>query len=350
MTLNASHIALLVIGFVMTVGGFCVHFLGMSRDSKNAYKLHVVSWLFIPVFPLLLILLAFPDNSISGTFLNFTIGGAFAAYVLLWAGGIKFTGSAETIDDLRNKNAELEAKCEYVQVVNDIIEGESPKKLHEALTHTYKLTNAPNKTITLRTGDIGSVHGIDIWVNSENTDMQMARFGESTVSSIIRYLGAAKDDTHGHVTEDTIADSLRETLGKATQVAPAAVVVTGPGALHNSNSVQKIFHVASVHGLPASGYRPIKRLGDCVTNCLREADKPENAGLRSIIFPLMGTGTGGGELEAVVEELVKSAINYLENKPGGAIEEVAFLTYTNQDLAICQMVLMDSDRIEKPTA
>ena len=54
------------------------------------------------------------------------------------------------------------------------------------------------KLICLTTGDIQNVKGVDIWVNSENTNMQMARFYDWAVSSVIRYLGARRDIT-GHV-------------------------------------------------------------------------------------------------------------------------------------------------------
>jgi len=38
------------------------------------------------------------------------------------------------------------------------------------------------------TGDIQNIKEIDVWVNSENTNMQMARHFERSISAIIRYL------------------------------------------------------------------------------------------------------------------------------------------------------------------
>ena len=53
-------------------------------------------------------------------------------------------------------------------------------------------------------GSINHVRIADTWVNSENTDMEMSRFNEFTISGIVRYLGARRDAT-GAVTEDVIA-------------------------------------------------------------------------------------------------------------------------------------------------
>ena len=62
--------------------------------------------------------------------------------------------------------------------------------------------------------------------------MQMDRLYGASTSATIRYLGAAKD-LAGNVTEDTIADELRARMvaAGAVEVAPAAVISAGPGAL-----------------------------------------------------------------------------------------------------------------------
>jgi len=52
------------------------------------------------------------------------------------------------------------------------------KRLPDGSTFNYKVPGAPNVTITLMSGDLRRIKGIDVWVNSENTNMQMARFYE----------------------------------------------------------------------------------------------------------------------------------------------------------------------------
>jgi len=66
----------------------------------------------------------------------------------------------------------------------------------------YELQDAKGKLVCIISGDIRNVTGIDVWVNSENTEMQMARFFDRSVSSVIRYLGAVRDEA-GHVLKDS---------------------------------------------------------------------------------------------------------------------------------------------------
>ncbi len=350
MKLDTPSITLLVVGLLVTALGIGFYLYGVSRASKHAFTMNVVAWLFIPLFPLVFVLWAFPESTAEGKFFEIKVGGALAAYLAMWVAGIHFTRKGVTIDDLRSDIVDLEKKCEYVEVLNDVRSGAKPKALHGAHVYVYELADVAGKTIALRTGDVSSIHGVDIWVNSENTDMQMARFGERTISSIIRYAGAEKHSESGLVIRDTIAIELKDSLGGSNLVAPAMVVVTGAGELEATNGVKKIFHVASVHGLPASAYKPIERIGDCITNCLRKSEEFRGEGLHSILFSLMGTGTAGGDLQEAVEKLINFTINYLEHKPDSTIKEVSFLTYTDIDLASCRKVLLENERIGRPSA
>lgn len=53
----------------------------------------------------------------------------------------------------------------------------------------YRLQNAPTQRIAIITGDLRNVRGMDVWVNAENTNMQMARFYDRSMSGIVRYYG-----------------------------------------------------------------------------------------------------------------------------------------------------------------
>jgi O-acetyl-ADP-ribose deacetylase (regulator of RNase III) len=208
---------------------------------------------------------------------------------------------------------------------------------------TYRLRDAPGKQIGLVTGDLRNVKGIDIWVNSENTNMQMARFFDQSISSVIRYYGAKREK--GHVVEDTIADALHA-------VAPAGldageVVGTEAGALTQKNGVKYIFHAAAVSGQVGKGYSPIQRVSDCVRNALELADDPrfEEGNPTSILFPLLGTGTGRGELEKKAAELIRAAIDHLEAEPPCRITHVYFLVLTERQLAVCQGILQKAEDV-----
>lgn len=208
---------------------------------------------------------------------------------------------------------------------------------------TYRLSDAPGKQIGLVTGDLKYVKGIDIWVNSENTNMQMARFFDQSISSVIRYYGAKQEN--GRVVEDTIAEALQE---KAPAGVDAGQVVWTPaGALTKRNGVKYIFHAATVVGQVGKGYQPIQNVAECVRNALELADDAQfdEENPTSILFPILGTGTGRGELEKKAAELIRAAIDHLEREPPCRITEVYFLVLTERQLAICQSILQKADDV-----
>lgn len=206
------------------------------------------------------------------------------------------------------------------------------------------LSGPVRRYIAIVTGDIRRVRCADIWVNSENTEMQMARFNEFSVSSIIRYEGAIRDDLR-RVVDDRIADELTRKVAGRWPVPPAAAVVTGSGELWRCG-VSHVVHVAAVQGEPGSGFRQIQEVGRCVTNVMAEVDKidtePEP---RTILFPLLGAGQGGGELEATVSALVGAAVDYFSSVRPTRITTVYFLAYTDAELAACEKLFNGSSRL-----
>jgi O-acetyl-ADP-ribose deacetylase (regulator of RNase III) len=203
----------------------------------------------------------------------------------------------------------------------------------------YDVIKSKGRRIGMVTGDIGRIDGIDIWVNSENTNMQMARFFDRSVCSVIRYLGARRDDA-GLVVEDLIADQLNAVVKQKT-VPPGTVICTGPGELGQTHGVAAIMHVAAVAGQLGSGYRPVPDLGACVHNVLRKVDQMESLrnAPRSILFPLLGTGTAHGNPSELVPLQIEAAVAYLEERASTAVETVWFLVYTTNHLEICTLVL-----------
>jgi O-acetyl-ADP-ribose deacetylase (regulator of RNase III) len=215
----------------------------------------------------------------------------------------------------------------------------APKQLMKVEVFEYPLTQNPKKRIAVITGDREYLTVGDVWVNSENTDMQMDRFYGTSTSATIRYLGAKRHPTSGRVIEDTIGDELVRKMGSEKQVDPATVIPTGPGALQKNN-VKWIFHVASVIGEPREGYRPIERIERCVTNALRRTadDEFRNDGPTSILFPIFGTGPGGGDLKEHAERCINAAVEYLESNPSSSIQSVYFYAWSDVALQICQGV------------
>ncbi|GIE32783.1 hypothetical protein Ait01nite_058280 [Actinoplanes italicus] len=184
----------------------------------------------------------------------------------------------------------------------------------------------------IRPGAIERVRDIDIWVNSENTDMTMARINEFAISSVIRYHGAVRD-TAGHVVDDVIANELEELVAGQRPVAPGAAFVTGSGLLAETNGVRRIIHVAAVHGEPGAGFRQVRHLPAGVSNALRQAERlaAEDASLRTIIFPMMGAGVAGAPVPKTAADLVDAAVDHLAARPGTLLRGIYFLAYTDAE-------------------
>jgi hypothetical protein len=213
-------------------------------------------------------------------------------------------------------------------------------EFHYPIAHPGRV----GQRVAIVAGDLRRVRCADVWVNPENTSMRMPRFEEYSTSAIIRYEGALRDET-GQVTRDHIAEELTRKIGDRVPVAPGAAIVTGPGELARTNNVRQVVHVAAVHGEPGEGYRQILDIGRCVTNALLavehlNADAGEGIpALRSILFPLLGTGQGGGDTELTVVALLGAALDHLGGAPARHAVDIAFfLAYTDVELAICRRV------------
>ena len=232
-----------------------------------------------------------------------------------------------------------------VHSVIDLRIGTATKAARKSETD-YELRDASNKSICIIGGDIKNVKNVDIWVSSENTNMQMARFFDRSVSSMIRYLGAAKDEA-GHVTQDVIANELAEKLGMHATVHPATVIATGAGELATTHGVRYIFHAAAVSGAVGQGYVPIPNITDCIVNALAKADSSPytESGSKSIVFPLLGTGTARGDLHLIVGRLIDTAISYLTENPDSGIERACFVAWSEEELVACRRFVDSSSAL-----
>jgi O-acetyl-ADP-ribose deacetylase (regulator of RNase III) len=216
----------------------------------------------------------------------------------------------------------------------------------------YKIIGLPARQVRYIgtvTGDIRRVRCADIWVNPENTDMQMARFNEFSVSSIIRYEGAVRDDA-GRVIDDVIVGELTRKMAGRVPVQPATAVVTGSGELKRFG-VSHIVHVAAVQGEPGAGFRQIHEVGRCVTSVMAEVDKIDIwPPPRTILFPLLGAGQGGGQIEGTVNALAGATIDYFSSTQTSHINTVFFLAYTDVELSACERLFTTHNRLSSHKA
>ena len=227
-----------------------------------------------------------------------------------------------------------------------------PRKCNESLVEEYEVPEAKG-LIGIVTGNLRHVNlnahlnarPIAIWVSSENINMQMARPYEESISGMIRYLGARKDET-GAIVEDTIVDELANVMGSRQIVNPGEVVATGAGCLAETHNVDRIFHAAAVYGVVGTGFHPIENVEQCVTNALVRADREQREKGKptdtSILFPLLGTGTARADLTSSAKRQIGAVLSYFRSRDGSTfVDRVYFLAPTQNHLAGMQVALAE---------
>jgi ADP-ribose pyrophosphatase len=220
---------------------------------------------------------------------------------------------------------------------------------------TIRYGKLPQKRLILgiKTGEILKVRDVQVWVNSENTDMMMDRIIGRTISANIRYGGAEKDED-GNVFEDTIADALRNALGRRAYVRMGTVVETTAGAL-DAIGVRRVLHVAAVDGLgPGKGVRADpESIGRCATNVLMYAhNRNQRRGLlgrrdTSLLLPMIGAGDGGLAVEQVAPKLVAAVDEFFEGNPDTDLAQVFLLAFSARDKSACENAIRETSRYEE---
>lgn len=210
----------------------------------------------------------------------------------------------------------------------------SAKPIHVSEVLLYQPAGG-GPLIGIATGDLRRARCAELWVNPENTDMRMARIDEFSISSIIRYEGAHRDAT-GRVVHDVIADELDRKVGARRPVAAGTTVLTGAGRLAHQG-VRYVAHTAAVQGEPGAGYRQVSDIGRCALDVLAEVDRiTDPHPVRSVLFPLLGAGQGGGDPKQTALALAGAALNYLAAHPNTSVTSVYILAYTDLELAACR--------------
>jgi ADP-ribose pyrophosphatase len=223
----------------------------------------------------------------------------------------------------------------------------------KAGTIQFRNRSTPGPVIGIKTGAILAVRDVDVWVNSENTDMMMDRVIGRTISANIRYGGAEKDEA-GNIYEDTIADDLRKRLGRRGYVRLGTVIETVPGALRDKG-VKRIMHVAGVQGAgPGMGVRADPAMVEmCVARVLEAAER-RSSGFRlmsrrdrSILIPMIGCGDGGLAVEEAAAHIVSAVHAFSQQHPAPTLSEIYLLAYTKRDLVSCEKEILALDGFER---
>ncbi|MEU1179281.1 macro domain-containing protein [Streptomyces sp. NPDC005820] len=333
----------LIITAVFTVSGVGLQIWSSSpRRSERQYALQLPVILLYSLAAALFLFSVFPDSLTEGRALGFGLGGAagFAAFFMLasfaWlARTRRHDEAAAELKKLGRENAALRR-----QLLAEHGSEDAPPRVAPCTRYERPLRGDQRHRVGMVTGNLADILGADVWVNSENTRMEMSRVDEPTLSAAIRYHGGRRDDA-GHLVQDTIAAELAERMAGRSYVTAGQVLVTGPGELRESHQVQRILHVAAVEGEPTSGYRQVMDLERCVRNILTEADRlaAEGEALRSVVLPLLGTGGGNSDLRKTAERLLSSTVVYFRSHPASRIRIVYLLAHTDVQAAVCRAAL-----------
>jgi nudix-type nucleoside diphosphatase (YffH/AdpP family) len=215
----------------------------------------------------------------------------------------------------------------------------------QSRTFKYKMKTSQGRVLGVKTGNIKAIKDVEVWVNSENTDMMMDRFFGHSVSATIRSLGAKKHKG-GTIEEDTVGKELAKELGNRNFVKPGTVLETGSGELEGSHGVLRIFHVATVAGRIGEGLSTnplnLERSIDSVLNAISGAKR-----YKSVLIPIFGTGQGGFPVHEVAPLLVSRALAFFEENPNSKLKEIYFLAYSEGDLEILTSAMNKSPLLER---
>jgi hypothetical protein len=246
---------------------------------------------------------------------------------------------------------------------------EQPRRFH--------LKQDPERSIGVIPGNLDRAPSVDVWVNSENTQFEMARFAEQSISSVIRTLGSTKTQRDGvTVYGDEIYQDLkaakRQKFGDKTYVPEGCAILARPRELaHPPYHVKMVAHVASVTGEAIRGFSPVKDLGACITGVLQaigahnaltvprkrflrpaRPERPDLPVLESVVFPLLGTGQAREDPVVVIGPLVSATVAYLKSGGDPCLKTVHLLARTDVHMDLLLDVLTKQRDLEetRPTS
>ncbi|GIH28127.1 hypothetical protein Aph01nite_64370 [Acrocarpospora phusangensis] len=176
--------------------------------------------------------------------------------------------------------------------------------------------------VTVQVQPIELVTGVDILVSPENVYLEMSKPFMPSVSGALRRTGAKRGPS-GDVVDDVIQRELHEWMAAygrtGLPVAPGTVAPTGPGSL-SMNGVRRIYHVAVAVPRTGSNLYDVAppAIALAVGQVFRLAAAEQDSftpPLRSMCFPLIGTGRGSLALRTGLHWLWTAIVENLERQP-----------------------------------
>lgn len=207
-------------------------------------------------------------------------------------------------------------------------------------------------------GNLARVRDIPVWVNSENSLMQMGRVWERSISAQIRRLGSRqKGSLRNPYFDDAMGVALAEAMGTARRLDLGSVLVTrAPVRTQLSrtkneggmpwNGVKLVAHVAALEPRhDQTGYSPERNISGCVENVFAKvrafasAERIRDDELDSVLFPIFGAGDGGAPTEIAAAKLIANIVRHGRGSNCLPFKTVFVLAYKPSDLNACQAAL-----------
>ncbi|MEU3573602.1 macro domain-containing protein [Kitasatospora sp. NPDC036755] len=174
-------------------------------------------------------------------------------------------------------------------------------------THRTVLADAGGRTVplTLHVHPVDLLRDVDVVVSPANTFLALPATYKSSVAAALRRAGASRGPG-GDVVEDLVHDELRAWTARhgvtGRAVAPGTVAPTGAGRLAEQG-VRRIYHaVTAVPRSDSNDYdvllADITRAAARVFATMAGERTAFDPPLRSVAFPLLGSGRGGLRYEA----------------------------------------------------
>lgn len=219
----------------------------------------------------------------------------------------------------------------------------------------YPIKQRPDKFIGIATGNIVTIGGVDVLVNSENQRLEMSQSHAPTISAAIR-THAITTDANGKVIWQVRKEleKIHEERFNGEDVPPATVIVTPPGNLSN-NRVRHLLHVVSVIGdIEHHITKPVSplQLRLCIAHILQQIDLlsvQDGIPLTNVIIPLLATGRDiQGTISEFAPLLVSRAIEYLIEQPNSPLKTVYFIAYQPEHLKELEAVFATFEELDTP--
>jgi hypothetical protein len=191
------------------------------------------------------------------------------------------------------------------QGLQKLIETSRPKPLPPGVDGVYRLPEDLGRQVIIRTGDVRHVSNIDVVVSSENTDFQVARYYDPSMSGTLRYLDAERG-MDGRVVRDALDERLKALIKQYNIQLPVMSGTVLPMSTTGlvARGIKYVFLAATVRGDgPGAGYSAVvqSEIENCIRECFRRFDELARVEqLESILFPVFGAGTAKQDPAQVV--------------------------------------------------